>query len=354
MTPDRPVRPPVLTAPPPALVVDGRHQLGSFDGPVPKVNPLAIVDATGWRRRVARTARNLRLKEWEAFQIGNDEWFVLGAVYDAKVLGIVMVIAVHRTSGRIERWIEKVPSSRVGVARGLEGTASIGLTRRGTLSITNVVGSGQVSVDGHHRGDQDRPALWLTGTGRTDADVRHIAVCHPFGGDRVLYTHKCLMPFDGEMRIGEETIGFAAGSSFMILDDHHGEYPSPQVYDWVTGAAHRPDGLIGFNLTRNQVQDPDTFNENVLWIGGELHRLPAVTFDRPDGIEGPWRVTDRSGTVDVTFTPEVDSTLHVGPGRTLAEYHAPYGSFTGHITVDGAATSVDGLFGMGERKNIRV
>lgn len=347
-------RPPALTPPPAALVVDGRHQLGSFDAPVPRVNPLDIVTADGWRGRTARTARNLRLKEWEAFQLGNDEWFVLGAVYDAKVMGIVMVIAVHQESGRIVRWIDKVPATRVSVARGLDGTASRGRSSRGALTITNVVGSGQVSIDGHHTGGEHRPALHLSGTGDTSADVRHIAVCHPFGADRILYTNKCLMPFTGELRIGEETIDFSPDRSFMILDDHHGEYPSPQVYDWVTAAAHRDGALVGFNLTANQVLDADRYNENVLWADGELHRLPAVRFDRPGGIEGPWHVTDRAGTVDITFTPEVTSTLHVGPRQALAEYHAPYGRFTGRFDLDGVITSVDGLFGMGEKKNIRV
>ena len=82
--------------------------------------------------------------------------------------------------------------------------------------------------------------------------------------------------------------------------------------------------------------------------------MPAVTFDRPDGVEGPWHISDRDGLVEVTFTPEVPSTLHVGPRHSLAEYHAPYGRFQGQITAAGRTTSLDGIFGMGEKKKIRL
>ncbi|MCU0269783.1 MAG: DUF2804 domain-containing protein [Acidimicrobiales bacterium] len=355
-TSDPPQGPPPLTAPPAALVVDGRHQLGSFDAPVPVLNLGDVVRSRGWRGHLARVARDLRTKEWEAFQLGDDEWFVLGAVYDAKVVGIVMVIAVHQRSGRILRWIDKVPSNRVSVARGLEGTASVGRSRSGRLAITNAVGSGRVHVDGHHGGGSGLPPLRLSGTGDCSVPAaRHLAVCHPFDDDHVLYTNKCLMPFVGELWIGSERVGFDADRSFLILDDHHGEYPSPQVYDWVTGAGRRDDGsLAGFNLTHNQVRDPDVHNENVVWVDGTLLRLPAVTFARPGGVLAPWHITDTAGTVDVTFTPTVDSTLHVGPRHALAEYHAPYGRFAGTIRADGRTVRVDGLFGMGERKRIRI
>lgn len=348
--------PPPLTPPPPSLVIDGKPQLGSFDGPVPVVNLLDVVTSRGLRGRRERFLRGLRTKEWEAFQLGNDEWFVLGAVYDAKVVGMIMMIAVHQASGRILRWIDKVPSLRVSVARGLEGTTSMGRSAHSRLVITNALGRGRVELEGQHRGRAALPTMTLSGVGHcARAGVRHLAVCHPFGAGRVLYTHKCLMPFEGELRIGAQAVRFAPDRSFMILDDHHGEYPWPQVYDWVTAACRQADGsLLGFNLTANQVLDPATYNENVLWVDGTLHRLPPVHFERPHGVHGPWHVRDTFGTVDVTFTPTVESSLHVGPRRSLAEYDAPYGRFSGHITAAGRRVSLDGLFGMGERKRIRL
>ncbi len=345
--------PPERTAPPPALVVDGRYRFGTYDGPIGRINPLDVAGSNPLRRRL----RDLRLKEWEAFQLGDDQWFVLGAVYDTKSVGLLQLLAVHKESAAITRWETKLPSAGLHVARGLDGTRSHGRFRGLSVSIGNEVSGGTVSVDVDHAGSPSRPRLALHGVGRCGPDdAGHLVVCHPFSDDRALYSHKVMMPFDGTLAIGDDPVGLATARSFLIVDDHHGDYPVPMRYDWVTGVRRAPDTgrLEGFNLTRNQIRDPGTYNENALWIGADVHRLPAVAFERPKGPWGPWRMRDASGAVDVTFTPTVRSTMHVGPRRWLAEYYAPYGWFEGAIEAPGAKLVVDGFFGVGEQKLIRV
>jgi hypothetical protein len=57
----------------------------------------------------------------------------------------------------------------------------------------------------------------------------------------------------------------------------------------------------------------------------------------------------------VGFTPTVRSEMHVGPRHSLAEYYAPYGWFDGSITTaDGLVVDLDGFFGVGEQKNMRL
>jgi hypothetical protein len=345
--------PPARTAPPVALVVNGRYQFGTYDGPIPTINPLDA--ATTWPA-VSRPIRNLGLKEWEAFQLGDDVWFVLGAVYDAKALGLLQVIAVHKESGALTRYETKVRSSHLSVARGLQGTRSHGAHRGFSISITNHLVDGTVAIDAVHPGRDALAPLALHGTGQCGPDVAgHLVICHPFTDTRALYSHKTMMPFAGTLAIGDTAVTLDADRSFLILDDHHGDYPRPMRYDWVTAARRRADGRVeGFNLTANQVRDPHIYNENAVWIGSQVHRLPAVTFDRPGGPWGPWRVRDAAGAVDVTFTPTVRSTLHLGPKRSLAEYYAPYGWFEGTIETAAGAVTVDGQFGVGEQKRIRI
>jgi hypothetical protein len=166
-----------------------------------------------------------------------------------------------------------------------------------------------------------------------------------------------MMPFAGTMRLGGDVTALSPQRSFMILDDHHGDYPSPMQYDWVTAVRCDADGRIeGFNLTDNQVQYPDRYNENAVWLGTDVFRLPAVHVERPNGPMGTWivRDADGSGSVDVRFTPTVRSEMHVGPRRSLAEYHAPYGWFEGRIHTDQVDLDVDAMFGVGEQKFIRV
>ena len=352
--------PPEREPAPAALVVDGTYAFGTYDGPIATINPLDVVDGRGARGRMRRAARNLRLKEWEAFQLGDDEWFVLGAVYDTKSIALLQVLGVHKASGKIHRWETKVPSTSLSVARGLDGTRSHG--RRGDFSIAvgNEMGSGRLTVDASHPGcrccSTTLPPLELHGVGDCSPDrAGHLVICHPFSDRRALYSHKVMMPFEGTMRIGLDVVGLSAQRSFMILDDHHGDYPSPMQYDWVTGVRRNDEGLVeGFNLTDNQIRDPHVYNENAVWRGNQVFRLPAVHMERPSGPMGTWLVSDRDGSVDVRFHPTVRSEMHVGPRRSLAEYHAPYGWYEGRIHTDDVELSVDGIFGVGEQKFIRV
>jgi hypothetical protein len=47
--------------------------------------------------------------------------------------------------------------------------------------------------------------------------------------------------------------------------------------------------------------------------------------------------------------------VHAGPGRTLAEYYGPFGWLEGTIERGGGEiVRLDGFFGMGEQKRIRM
>lgn len=351
--------PPRTLEPPPAeLVFDGRYRFGTYAGPIARINPLDIVTATGTRGRLRRAARNARLKEWEAFQLCDDSVFVLGAVYDTKSISLLQVLVVDKHAATIRRWEKRMPTAMVHVARGLDHTRSHGHLGRFSLQLTNEMGLGVVAVDASHPGSGALPPLELHGAGRCGpGEAGHLVVCHPFGEDRALYSHKTMMPFAGTLRAGAEFRVFDPDRSVMILDDHHGDYPWPMRYDWVTAARRGEGGRVeGFNLTDNQVRDPQRYNENAVWLGDRVVRLPAVHVERPSGPWGTWLVRDAdgSGQVDVRFTPTVRSEMHVGPRRSLAEYYAPYGWYEGRVQTDDVDLSVDGMFGVGEQKLIRV
>ena len=67
---------------PAALVVDGRFQFGTFARAIAKVNPLESVPAA------TRWFHALRLKEWQAFQAIDPQFFLVGAVYATKVIDL--------------------------------------------------------------------------------------------------------------------------------------------------------------------------------------------------------------------------------------------------------------------------
>jgi hypothetical protein len=344
----------IRIAPPRALVTDGAFSWGTFDGPVENVN---LSDR--WPRGLVRQWHRLRTKEWQAFQLMNDTHFVLGAIYDAKYLGLLQLVVVDIAAGSSQRWEHQVPPFRLNIARGLSGTSSEGTAGSLSMTIRNDVSNGRIAVRAHSAADGEVPAMKLDGVGSCAAaggDGAHLVICHPFPDKTPLYSHKCVMAVEATLRIGDKEIRFARDTSLLILDDHKGHYPSPMRYDWVTGGRHDENGRrIAFNLTDNQIQDPDTFNENALFLDGDVQRLSAVRFERPAGVHKPWTVRDNEGRVEVTFTPAVRNEQHVGPRSALADYYGPFGWCSGWIEADsGERVSVDGCYGMGEQKLIRI
>ncbi len=336
---------------PDALVVDGQFQLGTFATAIPHVNPLDAVPAS------TRWLHTLRLKEWQAFQAIDADYFIVGAVYMTKVVDLLQIAVVEKQSARMRKWQFRLPPRRLHVAQGLEGTTSTGCAGGLSVTFANDIPRGDLRIEAQSARRGELPELSLQVAGRCGpGEAGHLVICHPFPHGKVLYSHKCIMPGAGELRLDELRHEFAAGRSVLILDDHKGFYPFPMAYDWLTAATRDSGGyILGFNLTANQIRDPERYNENALWIGATVERLPAVRFERPQGVYGTWSIRDREGRVDVRFSPTVRNEVHVGPRRVVAEYFGPFGWVEGTIArADGETVRLDGLFGMGEQKRIRM
>ena len=332
---------------PERLFTNGRYAFGTYSEPIARPN---VLDRWGG---LARRAHGVRVKEWQAYQLADDDTYVLGAIYDAKTLGLLQVVVVTKATGAAARFEYRLPSPALSIAQGLHGTRSAGRWRSMSMSVANDLANGIVRVSARHA----RGGLRLDVTGRCGPEhAGHLVISHPFPNGHVLYSHKSAMPAEGVLVTPVKEVTFHPSRSILTFDDHKGHYPLPMVYDWVSGSRIDADGRrVALNLTHNQVRDPERFNENAVFLDERVFRLPAVSVARPTGVHGPWRVTDRDGAVDVTFHPEVRNEQHVGPRSSLVDYVGPFGWFSGSIDLgSGEQMSVDGCYGMGERKRIRM
>jgi hypothetical protein len=148
---------------PAALVVDSRFQLGTFATAVPRINPLdAMPAATRWLHA-------LRLKEWQAFQAMDADYFIVGAIYMTKVVDLLQIAVVEKRSAHMRKWQFRVPPRRLRIAQGLERTTSTG--RAGGLRVTfrNDIPRGDLRIEAQSPSRADLPALALRVAGRCAA-----------------------------------------------------------------------------------------------------------------------------------------------------------------------------------------
>lgn len=336
------------------LVTAGRFNFGTYARPFVRVNPLDAEIVSGLP--LPRSLKGVRLKEWQAFQLGDERFFVNVALFNAKLLALAQLKIYDRREERLLLYERKLPPWTLRAPSGLFDSEMRYRGRDGTIVFRNLLRRQrlEITVDLAPRGG---PRVAGTVTALA-AEQQPQVVCIPFAENRGMYSHKGLMPGEGELAIDGERLVLRADRGFVLMDDHKGYYPYRMRWDWVTGAGRDEHGaLIGFNLTRNQSRDQERFNENCFWRDGRLHLLPPVTFFRhPASADRPehWEIRDQRDRVSVDFTVETESRVDINALVIRSDYHGPLGSFRGTLRPDdGPKLRVDGLFGMGERFDLR-
>lgn len=338
---------------PHAIVSDGKCQMGTFNSAFRDVNLLQLNKPLG--KDLPKPLNSLRLKEWQAIQISNEDWFICLAVYNTKSVGTAIIMAYNKSEQKMYRYEHKVPFWKLKVPSGLHDTHCSYHHKKLSIHFHNDLDNNLIGIKFQANGFKNCPDL--SGHVLAHAVTDPIVIVQPFDDNRPLYSHKALMPASGYLSCDDVITPLSQDSSCVIIDDHKGYYPVEMRYDWVTALGFAPDGsLQGFNLTDNQIQNPEQFNENCLWHQGKMHPLPPIKVKRPNGVDQTWVIRDDNGRVNLTFTPLADVPVKVGGlGIKLIDYHGPTGKFSGFILdSDGNTITFDDFIGMGERKLIRL
>jgi hypothetical protein len=313
---------------------------------------------------VPKILKNIRLKEWQAYQFGDSRWFFFCTIYNAKFITFVEFQAYERSTKK--RFIARkfFPGSKIPVPATLFGSSMRYSGSRMHLAFSADLKTapsgrqyGKIGIEASSSDRMGIPKFEGKFTLAYDSDIlTPNVVCLPFGLNRSMYSAKMLLPMEGWFRTAGSRTVFSGRDALGIMDDHKGYYPWQLRYDWVTGFGVDASGRkIGFNLTDNQVRDQTRNNENCVWIDGELWPLPPVKVTRPNGAAGEWIIQDMEGLVDLVFAPEAANDMRIRAIAVELDYHGPFGSFRGQLG-NGAGSLVDAsiFFGMGEQKYLRI
>jgi len=283
---------------------------------------------------------------------------MMTAIYNAKKLALVQFIIYHIPTKQKFHYEKKVAPWQLQVPNGLWDTQASYSSPNFKLKAHSDLEKGSIRLNVAIKNFGDLPDINGQFVGLHNLEkVQPMVVCMPFARNRGMYSHKCLMPMEGTVQIGEQTaISFTSDRSSLVIDDHKGYYPFPTRYDWVTAFGHTKTGQhIGFNLTDNQVLFPKTYNENGLWFNNELHPLPPIKVKRPSGYQKDWYIKDEYDMVDLVFTPVVHTEVDINALVFKSKYQGPYGFFEGFIrSKNGEKVAIQQLFGMGEDFYLRV
>ena len=332
---------------PTALVERGEFNFGIYRAPFETVNPL---DA---RLKLPRPLRRLALKEWQHFAIANDRFYISFALFDSKRINLAQIIVYDRKTRVKYEGERRFIHRRFQIPDALYGEASASIDERGlTIRVDNRLEQGRHDIVFSLEPDGTQPQITGRFTCFEDLSaVEPIVVCLPFEDGRGMYSHKGVFPGEGVLFVDGERHEFNKERSYILPDIHKGYYPFVMQWHWATAGCFDQAGrLVGFNLTDNQVEDQERYNENALWVDGRLSLLPPVHFEMNlDDLTKPAIIRDNEGKVNLRFIPEVQRAIDVTVLFLKSRYRGPYGHFEGTIVDhEGVEHCLDGAFGMAE------
>lgn len=322
-------------------------RFGTFRGPIADVN---LIDAQPWAIRVPRAARQLRLKEWQAFQFGNRGHFIAVALFNAKLLALAQVKVYDAQRLTKAVFEKKLPGWALRAPRNLLHSRMEWSELGSSIRFSNRLAQQRLEVELDLKESEHAPAISGSVVADT-AGTEHQVVSIPFAENRGMYSHKGCFAVTGKLRVGGELIEFGRDDSYLFVDDHKGYYPRVMRWDWlVSGGVDARGRRIGVNLTRNDSIDPARYNENCVWVDGRLHLLPPVRFQRhPERAPELWQIRDEAGKVHVDFEVALPGPVLLDAIVIESRYNGPFGHLRGFVTSqEGERIPLDGMFGMGE------
>lgn len=218
------------------------------------------------------------------------------------------------------------------------------------VTIKNNLKNGLINVVFEGKRDYNKPQLKANLTGyfnNTDQLVSSI----PFSELKGMYSHKAFVPMAGFIKLDDKKEVFSKPDSFFVVDDHKGYYPYQMKWDWISTGFHHEGKLIGINLTVNQAINPQKFNENRIWIDGQLTKLPLVSFIRHKTV---WVIESECKKVQLLFYPLYPKKVKINLGIFgRSDYQGPFGRVTGVIKLEEKWIDINQEFAFAEKQYIR-
>ena len=300
-------------------------------------------------------AHPLRLKEWDYYYIGNDNY------------GLALTVADNG-------YMSMDSISFLDFGKNSQGTHSRMniLPKRRNLPLTSA--QGDIHAQGkdyeiHFMNDGKKRQLYghmeNFGKGRsilfdltlTDTPRDSMVIVTPFRDKpkAFYYNQKinCLRA-EGKVVLGEEEYLFSPATAFGVLDWGRGVWTYDNTWYWGSASGIAEGHRFGFNIGYG-FGDTSAASENMLFVDGVAHKLSRVAFNIPmkDGKEdylSPWTFTSDDGRFEMDFAPMMDRAACIDLKLLISDQHQVFGRFSGRATLDdGRVIQVRELTGFAEK-----
>ena len=292
-------------------------------------------------------APSYRIKEWDFYQISNEELCLQFTIGHTSYVGQVSVMLFNFATGEKILYKEKLiplPFGKMGMGTNAENNSTLKYDKGGMYMefITR---------------DSVRTLKCKCEEVKTEIVLRttmpHSLVINiPFDEKETqfYYNHKInCMTAEGYVKNGDKEYKFSPADSYGILDWGRGVWPFSNEWYWSNGAGKVNGEMFGFNLGCG-FGNPSKATENIIFYKGEYHKLGYVTFemDRNNWM-APWTIRDDAGRLELTLYPTYDRTTTAKILWIDNCTHQMFGEFKGWVVLDdGTKIDIEKVYSFAE------
>ena len=306
------------------------------------------------RKRIA--ANPLRIKEWDYYYIGNDNFGLALTIADNGYMSMDSISLLNFEQG----WEQT--TSRMGVLplgkRNLPPTSERGdihvkgkgyeMTFKNDGVKRSLFGSMENFRDG-------KPIVFDVELRNAPRDSMVIVTPFKDAPKAFYYNQKinCLQA-QGTVRFDDREYLFSPATAFGVLDWGRGVWTYENTWYWGSASGIQQGRSFGFNIGYG-FGDTSAASENMLFCDGVAHKLSQVTFNIPmkNGKEDylkPWTFTSDDGRFEMDFVPIIDRASCTDVKLICSDQHQVFGRFTGQAVLDdGEVIEVKDMIGFAEK-----
>lgn len=282
-------------------------------------------------------ARKLRIKEWDYYYIGNNDYAIALTIDDNSYMGLGSISFLNFNNGF---W--KTVSSMSFMPKGktsLPSTSKIGdvfyKSKKMNISFYNDGKTRHLLCDmkKFHKDDDFSCDITLY-----DEIDDSLVIATPFEKKKHFYYNQKIncLKVKGFAKLGSKEYDFTSNESYAVLDWGRGVWTYKNTWYW-SSLSTSVDGIrCGFNLGYGFGCNKDA-TENIIFYDGKGYKVDEVVFNIPKNEKGqddflsPWTIKSNDSLVDLTFTPILDRNDDTDVLVIKSLQHQVFGKFNGTL-----------------------
>lgn len=302
-------------------------------------------------------ANKLRIKEWDYYFIGNDNYGVAMTIADNSYMGFVgcSFFDFNKKFHKTKNIMTLLPKGRTN----LPSTSKVG-----DVFFKNKKIDIQFFNDGTKRHllcqmpNFDGIKDILIDVLLIDEPEDSMVIATPFGKDKYekyfYYNQKinCLRA-TGSVKYDGNEYEFNSDDSLAVLDWGRGVWPYKNTWYWSSMSGFHEGVRIGFNLGYG-FGDTSNASENMIFYDGKAYKLEQVKFNIPmkNGKEdylSTWKIESSDHKLKLDFEPIFDRHSHDNVIIISSAQHQVFGRFSGTLKVGSKTIKISNLLGFAEK-----